>query len=248
MRRSVALALSVMAVALVRPVSSAGNVSRLGDLPRLVLWAWERPEDLRALPADVGVAFLAQTVVARGDRLTNDPRRQPLRVSPATPLIAVTRVEIRPGTVSDDAASEFISLAVARTAALPRVRAVQLDFDATASQRDLYRQLILRTRATLPEGTGLSITALASWCMADEWLEGLPIDEAVPMLFRMGPEWPEARRVAAARRLDAPECRSALGLSLDEPLDVEPRGRRVYLFNPRSWTTTSVTAVREAFR
>jgi hypothetical protein len=33
-------------------------------LPALVLWAWERPVDLRTLPAGTGVAFLAQTITA----------------------------------------------------------------------------------------------------------------------------------------------------------------------------------------
>jgi hypothetical protein len=31
-------------------------------------------------------------------------------------------------------------------------------------------------------------TALASWCEADGWISGLPVAEAVPMLFRMGPD------------------------------------------------------------
>lgn len=36
--------------------------------PRTVLWAWERPEDLKALDPDrVAVAFLAQTLVLKGD-------------------------------------------------------------------------------------------------------------------------------------------------------------------------------------
>ncbi len=32
------------------------------------------------------------------------------------------------------------------------------------------------------------MTALASWCAGDDWLRDLPVDEAVPMLFRMGVE------------------------------------------------------------
>src|SRR5215212_6468483 len=66
-------------------------------LPRLVLWAWERPVDLRVLPAGVGVAFLAQTVTATARGHVVLPRRQPLRVSPDTPLIAVTRIEMPAG-------------------------------------------------------------------------------------------------------------------------------------------------------
>src|SRR5437870_1390907 len=71
--------------------SKAAAIDRL---PRLVLWAWERPVDFRALPSDVGVAFLAQTVTANARADVVLPRRQPLQVSPLTPLIAVTRIEM----------------------------------------------------------------------------------------------------------------------------------------------------------
>jgi len=43
--------------------SDAGSARLpIGQLPRVVLWAWERPEDLRSAGSDVGVAFLAQTI------------------------------------------------------------------------------------------------------------------------------------------------------------------------------------------
>ena len=32
----------------------------------------------------------------------------------------------------------------------------------------------------------LTITALASWCDGDDWIDGLPVADASPMLFRMG--------------------------------------------------------------
>src|SRR5207245_3835544 len=83
--------------------------------------------------------------------------------------------------------ADAIAIAIARTAALPRVAGVQVDFDATASQRAFYRELLERLRARLAPGTPISITALASWCVGDHWLGDLPIDEAVPLRFRMGP-------------------------------------------------------------
>ena len=239
MGRAVALCVALAALGSVEPAAS-GDRSPLADLPRLTLWAWERPEDLRSLPDDVGVAFLAQTVVVRDAALQLDPRRQPLRVGPSTPLIAVTRIEIPPRSVAlDDTVIAFLATGVARTATLPRVTAVQIDFDAVASQRNFYRDLVGAVRAALPAETRLSITALASWCQDDRWIAGLPIDEAVPMFFRMGP---------GAHRLDAPGCPGALGLSLDEPLDVQARGRRVYVFNPRPWTLTSIDAAQRVSR
>ena len=164
-------------------------------LPRLVLWAWERPVDLRALPPGIGVAFLAQTVTTTARAQVVSPRRQPLRVSPATPLIAVTRIETPGGDAT--APIDDVARAIASTARLPRVTAVQIDFDATLSQRPMYRGLLHAVRRELPRGMPLSITALASWCMQDNWLDDLPIDEAVPMLFRMGPAEQAASREAS---------------------------------------------------
>ena len=90
-------------------------------------------------------------------------------------------------------------------------------------------------RHRLP-ATPLSITALASWCVGDTWLEGLPIDEAVPMLFRMGPMNEPIRRIVESRDRVAAPCRHAIGESVNEPLRVAPAGRRVYVFDSRPWT------------
>ena len=45
------------------------NPDRMGGLPPFVLWAWERPEDLRFInPQNIAVAFLAGTIRIRGER------------------------------------------------------------------------------------------------------------------------------------------------------------------------------------
>jgi hypothetical protein len=216
---------------------TAAPTRALDRLPRLVLWAWERPVDLRGLAADVGVAFLAQTITSTARASIVLPRRQPLLVGPATSLIAVTRIEMPGGEAS--APVDDIARAIASTVRLPRVAAIQIDFDATLSQRPMYRQLLYAIRRELPRGTPLSITALASWCMQDPWLGDLPIDEAVPMLFRMGPA-----EGAAPLHLRAPACDGAIGTSLDEPLRASVAGRRVYVFNARPWTDATVAAAR----
>jgi hypothetical protein len=64
-----------------------------GTLPQLMLWAWERPADLRQLAPGPGVAFLSQTLTLRNGAMAIEPRRNPLRVAPHTPLVAVTRIE-----------------------------------------------------------------------------------------------------------------------------------------------------------
>jgi hypothetical protein len=221
------------------PGAAPARVRAMDRLPRLVLWAWERPVDLRDLPPDVGVAFLAQTVTATARAHVVLPRRQPLRVAAVTPLIAVTRIEMPGGEAS--APLDDIARAIASTADLTRVSAIQIDFDATLSQRPMYRHLLHAVRGHLPPAMPLSITALASWCMQDNWLDDLPVDEAVPMLFRMGP----AQQADPRPRLRAPACDGAIGTSLDEPLRASAARRRVYVFNAEPWTDASVAAARE---
>jgi len=250
MRRGALLliALSVSWLSLSPAGASARGPAGADPLPRLMLWAWERPTDLRGLDAGVGVAFLSQTLIVRNDVLRVVPRRNPLRVSPHTPLVAVTRIE------SDDAGAAALSreavaslaAAITGTMALPRVRGVQIDFDATESERAVYRSLVRAVRSTLGPDVPLSITALASWCAQDRWMEGLPVDEAVPMLFRMGPiNAPYASLARSPAAAAADECRTALGTSLDEPLHVRAAGRRVYVFNGSPWTPASVSHARE---
>jgi len=76
-------------------------------------------------------------------------------------------------------------------------------------------------------------------------MDGLPVDEAVPMLFRMGPLNEPYAGLARSTSTAAPECRGALGTSLDEPLHVRAAGRRVYVFAPAAWTAASIARARE---
>jgi uncharacterized protein DUF3142 len=233
-------------LALQAPAQAVHSGARAGNLPRLMLWAWERPEDLRGIGADTGVAFLAQTITVAGERLSIFRRKQPLRVSPATSLVAVTRIEIEPlGQLSlkPDQLPGLVSV-VASTARLPRVRGVQVDFDATTSERPFYRNLLRGLRAAINRDLPLSITALASWCEGDDWLAGLPIDEAVPMLFRMGPVDEPFRQLARSGRWNAAPCRGSVGLSLDERFDLPSNGRRLYVFNPVPWNDSALADAR----
>jgi len=91
-----------------------------------------------------------------------------------------------------------------------------------------------------PRVPSLSITALASWCAGDNWLSDLPIDEAVPMLFRMGVD-------KGLRRFDAAVCRNAAGVSIDEPIDA-PAVDRLYIFNPNPWSRESLNSALEAYK
>src|ERR1700682_2345616 len=55
------------------------------QLPRIMLWAWERPEKLDFINSrEIGVAFLARTIRIHGGLVTVRPRLQPLVVAPGT--------------------------------------------------------------------------------------------------------------------------------------------------------------------
>jgi hypothetical protein len=250
MRRSslVLLTLAAIWLCLSHTEATAPRPPGIGPvLPDLVLWAWERPTDLRGLDAHTGVAFLAQTILVGDRRTTVAPRRHPLRVSPATPLVAVTRLE-SPHDVTaflEDEDLDALAARIAGTARLPRVVAVQIDFDATSSERVFYRRLLSRVRAALPPGTPLSMTALASWCVGDNWLAGLPVDEAVPMLFRMGPINEPYAAIGDSPAQAAQVCRTAVGTSLDEPMRIRGRARRVYVFDNEAWSASTVARAKE---
>lgn len=205
-----------------------------------MLWAWERPEDLRGIdPREAGVAFLARTVFLTGDGVAVRPRLQPLRVPPGTTVVAVVRVEIGRGTppTLSPQQRKATAQAIAEAAGTPRLFGLQVDFDATRSERAFYRDLLRDLRAQLPAQMPLSITALASWCLGDNWLAGFPVDDAIPMLFRMGIGEREVElHLKAGGDFRSPVCRQSLGISTDEPLAYLPAGRRLYIFRPRAWT------------
>jgi hypothetical protein len=226
--------------------SRAVESARLVGFPKTILWAWERPEDLRFVdPREVGIAYLDCTIELRGDDCAVRPRLQPISFPPDAVRIAVFRVETdrdaRP-TLSDRQRGAVVAAVRAR-ASDEGTSAVQIDFDAARSQRAFYRALLLDLRSALPAAMPLSMTALASWGIGDTWLEGLPVDEAVPMLFRMGAD---AKRVRAyldsGEDFAEPLCRTSVGFSTDEPRPRVPSGRRVYLFSPNAWTRAALDA------
>jgi hypothetical protein len=150
--------------------------------------------------------------------------------------MAVVRVETSRGIRPALSASqrEAVVAAALSAARLPRVAGVQVDGDAARSERAFFRAVLTELRARLDPRLGLSFTALASWCAGDRWLGSLPVDEVVPMLFQMGPDAAAIRARAAADGL-APECRDAVGFSMEEA-GVPAEGRRAYLFSSEPWT------------
>lgn len=212
--------------------------------PLTMLWAWETPEDLTALnPATAGVAFLSGEVLL-GRTLEIRPRRQPLRLAANTWLMAVVRIETASDFIPTADTPARIATAIAAAAQQPGVRAIQVDFDATASQRNFYAAVLKQLRPQLPPNMPLSITALVSWCGDDSWLNKLPVDEAVPMFFRMGgPATIRATRPKNASLVHEPLCSGSAGISTDETWPAIHNRQRVYVFHPGSWTQQDLARV-----
>jgi hypothetical protein len=220
-------------------------------VPTRVLWAWEEPEDLHTLSSSIAVAYLAETDILT-DRIVILPRRQPLWPAPGAPLIAVVRIETRPGFRDTPELRAALAAHLSTYGSRRDIKALQLDFDATQSQQIFYRGVLEALRPQLPRELPLSMTALVSWCGPHSWLHTLPIDEAVPMEFRMG--GPRAKALARAGHprhtpypITEPLCRTSLGLSTDEPwpasLATLHPSTRVYLFAPRPWRPEELAAI-----
>jgi hypothetical protein len=189
----------------------------------------------------------------KGDEVAFNPRRQPLKVRAETKLIAVTRIESQkitgaPTALSQAQREKLVNL-VLKTRELKNVSAIQIDFDATTSEREFYRSLLNDLRAKLPDNVPLSMTALASYCVGDRWVQDLPVDEAIPMVFRMGADNKTIKSfLARGNDFSEPICRRSYGIAVDEPVETNFAGsRRQYIFNVRAWTEADVlTFQREA--
>jgi hypothetical protein len=217
--------------------------SRMAKLPRVTLWAWERAESFHNLdrcPA-FAVAYLDQTVEITPKGVAGRPRMVPVVFPEGGVRIAVVRIEVAPGVSLDQAQTlaETTRLLLA-SANAPGIAAFQVDFDARRSERDFYRQLLLRLRAAMPPRLPLSITALASWCAYDDWIHTVPIDEAVPMFFRMEPEWRRANLGFDEYKIREPLCAGSIGLADTGSWPPITNGRRIYLFADGGWSAQAV--------
>jgi len=233
------------------PDPRAARAAGMERLPHVMLWAWERREDLSFIdPSEAGVAVLAGTVFLSGDAVAARPRFQPLLVPPGTVRIAVVRIEVnhaRPLSLSPDQRARAVKAIEHLTHG--KIAALQIDFDAARSQRRFYRDLLIDLRRDLSPSLPLSITAIASWCIYDDWLASLPIDEAVPMLFRMGPDSQRVRDyLAHGGDFRAAVARRSRGVAIDETLPNLPPGRRVYIFSPHRWSRAQEASAIEELK
>jgi Protein of unknown function (DUF3142) len=217
---------------------------------KVMLWAWERPEQLGFIETGkAGVAYLAESFNLRGNDVVVKPRLQPLIAPDGTELIAVIRIDTDRITLPafSEKQSHRIVYEITELSKRESISGVQIDFDALVSERSFYQQLLQQVRKKIPAATTLSITALASWCMFDDWIKGLPVDEAVPMLFRMGNDKEMIiRYLRDHNNFPAELCRNSIGVSTDESTFMSWSQKRVYIFNPHAWTSADLSMIVKA--
>jgi len=247
MQRLLIILLAFLACSALRADGLAAPAAHpaLAQLPARMLWAWERPEDLRWLPADAGVAYVAATVLLRGDEALVHPRSAPLLLAEGTALVPVLHVDAswrEPPALSAQQSARIVQ-ELLRVAQRGNRNVVQLDFEVRRSQRPFLAQTMAEIRHRLDPRIALSVTALASWCMDDAWLPAGVADEVVPMAFRMGPGQDALRQRLHRQGFTQPVCRAAAGYASDEP-PLRSVAARGYYFSPRPWSAASWRAMQ----
>lgn len=251
MRRPLALLLSLIALLSLRMDGSARSAHpALAGLPAELIWAWERPEDLRWLPRQVGVAYVASTILLQDEDALVYPRAMPLLLPPDAAQVPVLHVDAswRKPPALNARQSSRIADELLRVARHANRNVVQLDFEVRRSQRPFLARTITAIRARLDPAIALSATALASWCLDDYWLHDIGADEIVPMAFRMGAEQHALRsRLLLQGGFTRARCGAAIGFSTDEPMMAVREGRHYY-FSPHAWTAERWRALGTASR
>ena len=201
--------------------------------PQLMLWSWFEGGDFNFLPDnDIGVAYLALSLHFEGqDQVAPWPRAVPIRIPSTTYQMAVVRFDFPYWNKNQIPAFSIKQrgLAVRMIAEIAQVsgaKAIQLDFDAPRSAWQFYRQLLFEVRQSLGPDVFLSITALASWCEGTKsWLDGLPVDEIVPMAFSMGPTAPAiTTMLQRGGEFAFAGCRNSIGVELPQSSPVQRFG------------------------
>ena len=118
---------------------------------------------------------------------------------------------------------------------MPRASGVQIDFDARLSERDFYDVVLRDVRRRAAPDRTVSMTALASWCGEDPWIDEDVVHEIVPMLFEMGPD---ARAIVGrfrdSRYWSVAACNQARGISTSEPWEHLPPVSALYVWRVRN--------------
>jgi hypothetical protein len=224
-----------------------------------MLWAWERPERLAFLDSSqTGVAYLAETIYPKENGFFVRPRLQPLELPTHIYLEAVVRIETerKKAWALSDRVTDVLAEEIAKVASKPQVGALQIDFDARENERLFYRQLLGKVRTLIPKQMPLTMTALSSWCMGDRWLDGLPVDQVVPMLFSMGSGEKESLDFIKSSDEDRLSYfQKCVGLSISDSKcsnvlasRIKLADARIYFFSTRPWNSLLVQKAQDEVR
>lgn len=222
-----------------------------------ILWAWKRHENLSYInPSEFSVAYLACHATLNGTRVHYEWRNQPLEVPAGTELMPVLRIDVdhRSHAALSDQQLDSLLETILKISRTRKTKQVQIDFDALQDERPFYRKLASKARQVLPQEISISITSLASWCLFDNWLSDLPVQETVPMMFSLGKERSKILSYFKSNRefLFAGCCKS-LGVSIDDQIATElmiDRAKqrkipvRIYFFSRTPWTESKIETVR----
>jgi hypothetical protein len=216
-------------LALFCPAALAQQAAWLWDEARLPAWSTHE------------AAVLQRHILLTGNDILLRPRKRWPALPPATLVTPVLHVEVstvNPPTHIENSRAIIVS-ALLDAAAVSTSGWVQLDMEAKPSQRTFYRSLVQELRTALPARIKLSVTALAWWCRAPAWLDGLAADEVVPMFFRMGKD-SAAMRALLEQSPDTlhASCRAgSAGFSPQEPFAeaVAARYAKTYWFDRYAW-------------
>ena len=216
------------------------------DDSKIYLYAWEAPHDFSFLLEDdyyiknVGVAYLAGEIISENGNLIFHNRRNPLIIPRGIEVISVIR--INPLSTLEELADNKEEIALFITDRCLRADHCQVDMDARPSEYGHYGGIIETVNDNL--GYKISISALASWCPKNSWINDLEISYAVPMLYRMGESFFLLK--AEGIVLDNNFCKKNVALSTDE-LDFDFQryvvNKNVFVFNPDSWTKESLNDI-----
>jgi hypothetical protein len=216
-----------------------------------VAWIWPNSNGPQVVRSDAApyleAAVLVESLILHARDVEHGGRMQPLVLPAGVGLVPVVHVEAGADAPADitPAQRDAVAAAVRRHAGTAAAGAgmLQLDFEAPARQRDAYRALVANVREALPAGVRLSVTALVHWCTQGDWLDRLPVDEVVPMLYRLGPRADDWRRRFVQNDAGlAHRCRGpALGFATNDPPPsaLLARAARPYWFDEAAWSNPS---------
>lgn len=254
--RSALSFLAVLLPALLIQLASSSALRGEERIPKdnLVLWTWDRFEDLRFIrSADYGVAYYAGTFHLTRDHAAFIPRQHKLLLPPTvTNIRPVFRIENDAQSSPGVEAADYVCKTISGYLSQRDQRSLQVDYDATVEDRAFYIALLNQLRHTLPSDSNISMTALASWCLDDRWLNQANADEAVMMLFSMGSATNETLQAMHDRQPQIPKgMHFAIGLSVNE-LKTAARvvqskrmknAEKFYLFSSLPWNEERLSSI-----